>query len=371
MLDYDVFLSHASDDKEDVVRPLANHLKGMGLRVWYDEFVLEIGDSLRRSIDKGLGRSRFGVVILSPSFFNKEWPQKELDALVSQEADGENRIIPVWHHVTRTQVAQFSPLLVDRLGISSDIGVRSVALAIYSKVIAAQSKQLTRKYTSLGQHVEQALLEGPSPGNFCEGPQLVKKSTIRDRRTYVREVLSLLDEASEVSVSCMDGVLPYLFYGGTESSFRELRQLESEERATMMGITPEVFLYFQAFWQAYRAGKNFRYVVPQASRRLFEHILEQRLNPARAFEILSRIETDASLYAVDVRLVSQSSPFCTFITNSSVLFALISPRVSGLVAQDKDLISVYQQMFDLSFSSGISLQKWIAKQKELFTTGKT
>lgn len=72
---YDVFISHATEDKEEIVRPLATALVVRGLRVWYDEFELRIGDSLRRKIDAGLANSRFGVVVLSPNFFAKNWPQ--------------------------------------------------------------------------------------------------------------------------------------------------------------------------------------------------------------------------------------------------------------------------------------------------------
>ncbi len=77
--EWDAFISHASEDKIDFVEPLALELRSRGLKIWYDNFTLTIGDSLRRSIDRGLGHSKFGVVILSPNFFSKEWPQKELD----------------------------------------------------------------------------------------------------------------------------------------------------------------------------------------------------------------------------------------------------------------------------------------------------
>jgi hypothetical protein len=69
--DYDVFVSHASEDKAAVVTPLANALKQRGLSVWFDHFELRIGDSLRRKIDAGISRSRFGIVVLSPAFFAK------------------------------------------------------------------------------------------------------------------------------------------------------------------------------------------------------------------------------------------------------------------------------------------------------------
>lgn len=82
---YDVFISHASENKDEVARPLAAQLESLGLRVWFDECQLTLGDSLRRSIDKGLIESRFGVVILSPAFFAKEWPNKELDVLLAEK----------------------------------------------------------------------------------------------------------------------------------------------------------------------------------------------------------------------------------------------------------------------------------------------
>ncbi|TEU12597.1 MAG: toll/interleukin-1 receptor domain-containing protein, partial [Anaerolineales bacterium] len=99
-MDWDVFISHTWEDKEDIARPLAEALRQKGLRVWYDEFTLTLGDSLRRSIDHGLAQSRYGVVILSPNFFTKEWSQKELDGLAAREVSGEKVILPVWHNVT-------------------------------------------------------------------------------------------------------------------------------------------------------------------------------------------------------------------------------------------------------------------------------
>ena len=81
---WDVFISHSSEDKEFVALPLTKILKESGLNVWLDKHELFIGDSLRRKIEEGLLNSRFGVVILSENFFKKEWPQKELDALISK-----------------------------------------------------------------------------------------------------------------------------------------------------------------------------------------------------------------------------------------------------------------------------------------------
>src|ERR1039458_3835348 len=122
---WDVFISHASEDKERVARPLAGLLKAAGLRVWLDENELRLGDSLRRKIDHGLAGSRYGVVVLSPSFFAKEWPQRELDALSALGSGSDKVILPIWHGVDQKTVARHSPTLADKLAVSTDRGLRS------------------------------------------------------------------------------------------------------------------------------------------------------------------------------------------------------------------------------------------------------
>jgi len=114
---WDVFISHASEDKEEIAHPLAEALRAKGLDVWYADFTLKIGESLRQSIDNGLSKSRYGVVVLSKSFFSKHWPQSELDGLFSMESAEKKRILPVWHNVTVNDVKQFSPILAGRVAI--------------------------------------------------------------------------------------------------------------------------------------------------------------------------------------------------------------------------------------------------------------
>jgi len=117
--DYDVFISHASEDKDAVVRPLAHALSHGGLKVWYDEFELRIGDSLRRKIDMGLARSRFGVVVLSRSFFRKGWTNYELDGLVTRAVSGEQILLPIWHEITKQELIEYSPSLADKVARST------------------------------------------------------------------------------------------------------------------------------------------------------------------------------------------------------------------------------------------------------------
>lgn len=113
--EYDVFISHASEDKSEVVRPLAIALQSEGLSVWYDEFELKIGDSLRRKIDLGLANSRFGIVVLSKEFIRKGWTNYELDGIITKTMTGEQVMLPIWHNITKQEVIDFSPSLADKL----------------------------------------------------------------------------------------------------------------------------------------------------------------------------------------------------------------------------------------------------------------
>lgn len=126
--EYDVFISHASEDKDEVARPLAEALRNNGLSVWYDEFELRIGDSLRRKIDKGIANSNFGVIVISRDFISKGWTNYELDGLVTRAVNGEQTMLPVWHNVTKREVLNYSPSLVDKLARSTtDFTVEEIA----------------------------------------------------------------------------------------------------------------------------------------------------------------------------------------------------------------------------------------------------
>ena len=118
---HDLFISHASEDKDDFVRPLATALSGLGLDVWYDETTLKLGDSLRQSIDKGLANSRYGLVVFSTAFFAKNWTQYELNGMVAREMNGVKVILPIWHKVTKDEVMSQSPSLADKLALNSSM----------------------------------------------------------------------------------------------------------------------------------------------------------------------------------------------------------------------------------------------------------
>src|SRR5262245_53147182 len=99
---WDAFISYASEDRAELALPIAKSLESSGLAVWFDQFQLEVGDSLSRTIDAGLAASRFGIVILSKAFFQKEWPRRELDGLMSRESNGQKVVLPIWHDLQMT-----------------------------------------------------------------------------------------------------------------------------------------------------------------------------------------------------------------------------------------------------------------------------
>ncbi len=150
---YDVFISHASEDKETFVRPLAVALNAMGVSVWYDEFSLRVGDSLSRSIDKGIAGSRHGLVVVSRAFIEKPWPEYELRGLVTREIAGKGSILPIWHGVGHDEVAGFSPTLADKVAIrtgeagAADIAVQIVAV-VRPDIYAAHPRHELQKLAS-------------------------------------------------------------------------------------------------------------------------------------------------------------------------------------------------------------------------------
>lgn len=132
---YDVFIAHAAEDKDKLVRPLAKKLQQSYLEVWYDEFSLKPGDSLRKSIEKGLSQSRYGIVILSHAFFKKKWPNEELSALIERECiNNESIIIPIWYKITAEDVKNNAILLLDRKALIYQNNIQKLCKELIKKI---------------------------------------------------------------------------------------------------------------------------------------------------------------------------------------------------------------------------------------------
>ena len=120
------FICHATEDKDTFVRELANSLSSEGIRIWYDEFTLKVGDSLREAIEKGISKSRYGIAVLSPNFFQKDWPQRELNALLQRDSRNQRVILPVWLNIDYEGIAHHSLLLADIIATKAEYGMDRV-----------------------------------------------------------------------------------------------------------------------------------------------------------------------------------------------------------------------------------------------------
>lgn len=145
-MQHDVFICHASEDKEAIARPLAEALRERHIDVWYDEFSMGVGDSLREAIDRGLAGSRYGVVIVSPAFFKKRWTQREMNGLVAREmSEGRKLVLPVWHDVELSDVVAHSPPLADIVAARSSAGLERVCADLLRTIRPNESPLLVAR----------------------------------------------------------------------------------------------------------------------------------------------------------------------------------------------------------------------------------
>jgi hypothetical protein len=167
---WDVFICHASEDKERFVARFAEALRDMGVAVWYDDFTLEVGDSLSRSIDKGLAGSRYGVVVISRDFMRKGWPEYELRGLVTREVDGEKVILPVWLGVTKSDIAAYSPALADKVGAKGDPDRIGAALLPVLRVVRPDIHKQIARWLALRRALFSDKVSYVDPSELSRGP---------------------------------------------------------------------------------------------------------------------------------------------------------------------------------------------------------
>jgi hypothetical protein len=132
------FISHDSRDKDEVARPLATRLQQMVCPVWYDEYSLKIGDSLRQSIETGLKECKKCIIVLSPNFLsNTGWTRVEFNSIFTREIlERSNLVLPIWHGVSSREVYDYSPSLADRVATDWSLGVDEVSRQIYRAILS-------------------------------------------------------------------------------------------------------------------------------------------------------------------------------------------------------------------------------------------
>jgi hypothetical protein len=114
----DVFLCHAWDDRQGAAKDLHDQLQARGVSAWFSEKDVPLGSSLLREIDKGLAKSRVGIVLVTPSLLRRLQGEgiadKELSVLLARDL-----LVPIVHGTTYEALREISPMLASRSGLST------------------------------------------------------------------------------------------------------------------------------------------------------------------------------------------------------------------------------------------------------------
>ena len=143
---WDVFISHASEDKKDFADEISMILQSLNIKVWYDSDILSIGDSLSKSIDTGLSLSKYGIVIISENFVKKGWPEYEFRSLLNREIGSKKIILPIWHKVKKETIEKYCPYLLDKFALDSEkLTINQIIFALIKVIKPSLYKNINRE----------------------------------------------------------------------------------------------------------------------------------------------------------------------------------------------------------------------------------
>ncbi|MBQ3368111.1 toll/interleukin-1 receptor domain-containing protein [bacterium] len=118
---YDVFISHASSDKEEYVNDLKSSIDKLGVKVFYDKDTIQWGDNWKKKLLEGIKTAEFAIIVISEKFFGREWTEKELnDFLKRQNSNGQKIILPILHKISFDQLKEQYPSIADIQAIDSN-----------------------------------------------------------------------------------------------------------------------------------------------------------------------------------------------------------------------------------------------------------
>lgn len=130
------FVSHDSRDKKEIVLPIVLGLKKILCPVWYDEYSLQVGDSLCESIDKAIKETKHCILVLSKNFLsNRNWARLEFkSAFIKALINNSDTILPVWVDVTRDEIFQYHATLADIVAVKWSDGIDKVISELSRKI---------------------------------------------------------------------------------------------------------------------------------------------------------------------------------------------------------------------------------------------
>ncbi len=118
--EFDVFISHANKDKENLIEELYSSLKTLGVTIFYDKESLEWGDNWKDRILNGTKKAEFAIIVISENFFDREWTERELHEFLNrQNRSGQKLILPILHNITASQLQEKYPSVADIQAIDS------------------------------------------------------------------------------------------------------------------------------------------------------------------------------------------------------------------------------------------------------------
>lgn len=118
--EFDVFISHANKDKEDLIEELYQSLNKLGIKIFYDKESLEWGDNWKDRILNGTKKAEFAIIVISENFFDREWTERELNEFLNrQNRNGQKLILPILHNITVSQLQEKYPSIADIQAIDS------------------------------------------------------------------------------------------------------------------------------------------------------------------------------------------------------------------------------------------------------------
>jgi hypothetical protein len=220
MQNKDIFLCHASEDKESVVRPLANLLESNGISCWLDEAEIHWGESITRKVNQGLLDSRFVVVVLSAHCMEKNWPQRELYAALNLEASsGQVKILPllVGDSEQRRRILDRLPLLNDKRFLVWD----GRGDQIVQELILLLGKQC---------QTEGDVFPRPSLDTDIPMPRIKKTFTDLDREHFLRESFTAIASYFRAALKHLDQGVPEI-----DTDFDEIQRYKFVARIFVNG----------------------------------------------------------------------------------------------------------------------------------------
>lgn len=186
----DVFVCHASEDKEKIVKPIVEGFSKAGITCWYDNAEIRWGDSITAKVNEGLRISQYVMVILSPAFIEKKWPQREFNAALNIESsEGEVKVLPllVGTAKEKSDILKMYPLLNDKRYLSWDGKIHNIIDAIRERL----GRPVTTVLDSLRSGLERKIML----------PKIRKQFTQRDKDMYLRDSLFVIREYFRTALS--------------------------------------------------------------------------------------------------------------------------------------------------------------------------